>query len=811
MTTVAQLSALPMVHALGWTLLHFCWQGMIVAVLLASILNLLPSRASKLRYAVACAALACLVALPLITFVVLSHEQPAPRQIIFGVPAETSGIALNSGLAQSAEPWSVRCETALNDWLPFVVGIWLAGVLIFLCRLNLGLMATGRWKSTGVEPAGTELEEMMQALRMRLGIDRAVKLLNSARVHSPTGIGWVRPAILLPLGCLTGLSQIQIEAIFAHELAHIRRHDYLVNLLQSVMETVLFYHPAVWWISTKVRREREHCCDDLAVAITGDRLSYATALSCLEEKRGGPAPAGAFAATGGVLKMRIARLLGLNEAPTFPRTTAVILLALAGTAAGVIAHGAARAQSAAFEQDSESNRVASDKMAGPYVRWLNQEVRWIITPEERNEFLRLTSNQERDEFIEQFWDRRNPSPGGQQNVFRQEHYRRIAYANVHFSASGEAGWESDRGHVYIVFGPPDSIDSHPAGGIDATKPLEVWHYRSIRIQEPSAKDPDGSGYTAQTVVKDDFDFRFVDDCGCGRYQLRSAWPSATARNNAPADSGSVRPVSEVHTGTSSKGNNARADLSCTYYDAHDHGSEGTCATRQSHEGTYYCVNNDNREQFEQQIGCEWKVNRARSLKQMVPEIGATSSPIASARPASQSPGAGSTSDVEVSVRKLTIVSDDLPESVRLQIVEEYQGRTFPLDELTERIRQNLRDRGYAKAWAEIPQPSAALSGPPPQSVDISVRISAGEQYTLSGFSIEGAQALSQDEIIKQFSVHPGDPFNATAIQQGLDQLRKLYVSKGYVYLGVIPRLQMDDVRRTVTVILDIKEGKVTAA
>ena len=163
MTAVAQLSALPMVHALGWTLLHFCWQGTIVALLLACVLNLLPLRASKLRYGAACAALACLVALPLITFVVLlAGEQLAPRQLIIAVPAENPGIASNASPRQSAEPWSRRCEAALNRCLPIVVGFWFAGVMIFLCRLNLGLMATERWKSTGVEPAAAELQEMVQ-------------------------------------------------------------------------------------------------------------------------------------------------------------------------------------------------------------------------------------------------------------------------------------------------------------------------------------------------------------------------------------------------------------------------------------------------------------------------------------------------------------------------------------------------------------------------------------------------------------------------------------------------------------------------
>src|SRR6185369_12620027 len=121
--------------------------------------------------------------------------------------------------------------------------------------------------------------------------------------------GWMRPAILLPASTLSGLSVAQIEAILAHELAHIRRHDYIVNLLQCVIETLLFYHPAVWWVSRRVRDERELCCDDMAVQAVGDRVGYARALCELERLRAAT-PQLAMAANGGSLLTRIARLLG---------------------------------------------------------------------------------------------------------------------------------------------------------------------------------------------------------------------------------------------------------------------------------------------------------------------------------------------------------------------------------------------------------------------------------------------------------------------------------------------------------------------
>jgi hypothetical protein len=143
-----------------------------------------------------------------------------------------------------------------------------------------------------------------------------VTLLESSLVDVPTVIGFLKPVVLLPATALGGLTLQQVEAILAHELAHIRRHDYLVNLLQTLVETVLFYHPAVWWVSRRIRIERENCCDDLAVSLCGDPVTYATALAELEAMRSsGPVPERhiAMAATGGSLLQRVRRLLG---APT---------------------------------------------------------------------------------------------------------------------------------------------------------------------------------------------------------------------------------------------------------------------------------------------------------------------------------------------------------------------------------------------------------------------------------------------------------------------------------------------------------------
>ncbi len=158
-------------------------------------------------------------------------------------------------------------------------------------------------------------EILLNASRLirALNITAAVTVLESALVHVPTAIGWLKPVVLLPAQAMTGLSMAQIDALVAHELAHIKRHDYLVNLFQSAIETLLFYHPAVWLISRRVRHERELCCDDLAIAACGDdRLTYVSALADLESLRQVAAPA--LGANGGSLLNRVRRILGSDEA-----------------------------------------------------------------------------------------------------------------------------------------------------------------------------------------------------------------------------------------------------------------------------------------------------------------------------------------------------------------------------------------------------------------------------------------------------------------------------------------------------------------
>ena len=358
MTTLIGFSGQPLMHALGWTLLHFCWQGAVVAVVLWCVLEVLGGRSSRVRYAASCLALGMMVALPLATFAHLASAEYRQRAAFDGsAVAIDPGMVLQVGAGVMTAPLSERIAVALDHALPWVLLAWFAGVILFVVRLNVGLMVARRMRLVATTAVPAELQQAFDALRRRLGVERAVRLMHSALVQAPTVIGWLRPVVLIPASCLSGLSTMQIEAILAHELAHIRRHDYLVSVLQSVIETLLFYHPAVWWVSSQVRRERECCCDEMAVAVGGDRLAYARALSVLEERRAAM-PELALGANGGVLTMRIRRLLGHTEASTASQLVSIALLAALVLAAGAVAGKLAHAQNGTAQANSSASSAA---------------------------------------------------------------------------------------------------------------------------------------------------------------------------------------------------------------------------------------------------------------------------------------------------------------------------------------------------------------------------------------------------------------------------------------------------------------------
>ena len=221
------------------------------------------------------------------------------------------------------------------DYLPWLAPIWIAGVLFFHVRGMASWIAARRLRRRGVCAAAQSWQARLDRLAARLRLSRPVTLLESCLAEVPVVIGYLRPVILMPVGLLAGLPAGQIESILLHELAHIRRHDYLVNLMQIVVESLVFYHPAVWWISGVMRTERENCCDDLVVATQGDALGYAAALTALERSRG-VAREAVLAATGGSLVKRVRRLLIQPEGPRAALTPVFSAAALTVTVAAAL-------------------------------------------------------------------------------------------------------------------------------------------------------------------------------------------------------------------------------------------------------------------------------------------------------------------------------------------------------------------------------------------------------------------------------------------------------------------------------------------
>jgi beta-lactamase regulating signal transducer with metallopeptidase domain len=301
------------VQTLGWTLLHFLWQGAALAVLFAIVNATLRDAAPPLRYLLASATLLAMLAAPLATFASLQRPLGYAQTHAMEEERAVQGAPLPDGVAtiavvdpDSSAPAGLQ---RIERWLPALVALWGAGVLLLSLRTLGGWALVQGMKRSGLSAPPQELQEVLDRLLETLRVRAPVRLYQSALVKVPTALGWLRPVVLLPASALTGLTTQQLELVLAHELAHVRRLDYLVNLLQSAAETLLFYHPAVWWVSGRMRVEREHCCDDVAVlACGGNRVRYARALADLQGLCS-DAPAMAMAASGGSLLDRISRLV----------------------------------------------------------------------------------------------------------------------------------------------------------------------------------------------------------------------------------------------------------------------------------------------------------------------------------------------------------------------------------------------------------------------------------------------------------------------------------------------------------------------
>src|SRR5580700_6900946 len=300
-------------QSLGWALLHFLWQGTALAALAAGAMALC-SRASQ-RYLVGLAVLGLMLLAPLATFF-YGHQRSGEVAIAKSsrmATAESVTIRNRTVARSSAQPFLIARSIPLApslDALPWLVEAWLLGVAFFSLRSAGGFLLLERERRRQSSVVSERVLEICSTLQDRIGLNRAIDFCECKWLQAPAVIGWFRPVVFLPVTALTGLSEEQLEAVIAHELAHIQRFDPFVNVFQVCVETLLFYHPAIWWLNKKIRAEREHCCDDMAVALCGNAVEYARALTLMEEWRS--APVFAMAANRGPLTERVVRVLGLK-------------------------------------------------------------------------------------------------------------------------------------------------------------------------------------------------------------------------------------------------------------------------------------------------------------------------------------------------------------------------------------------------------------------------------------------------------------------------------------------------------------------
>ena len=332
-----------LVPALGASLLHFLWQGTLLGLLAALALAALHNARPQVRYAVACTALALALLLPLLTLAILL----APDAASLAAPVAAGHVPVATATAPLR--WTTLADAASVDGsaaLRWLVGGWAAGVLVLSLRMAGGLWWIHRLRIHAWADPDGQWQAAADRLAAAMGLRGAVPLRLTDGTTTPLAIGWWRPMVLLPAALAARMPVPLLEALIAHELAHIRRHDYLVNLLQGAAEALLFYHPVSWWLSRRIRQERELIADDLAAEALGDRRRLALALSELDRSFDAASPVVprfAPAAQGGLLMSRIQHLLRPRTGPALARgqllsVASLPLLGLALAGAALYAH-----------------------------------------------------------------------------------------------------------------------------------------------------------------------------------------------------------------------------------------------------------------------------------------------------------------------------------------------------------------------------------------------------------------------------------------------------------------------------------------
>lgn len=320
--------------ALGWTLFHSLWQGAVIAVVLFLLLSVTRQSQAKIRYFMTVSAQISILVVAVATFIhQLNHagrvtvSETIPLDFLKPVPTAATGD-LSPDRPSGFMP--DRLVAVIQAQMPLFLLAWFTGLLLAACKLVGGYY----YMSTKVKKAlihcPDELRQLLTRLTGQLNLQKLVRVCEVPFLKTPAVFGHLKPVILIPVGLVNHLTPNQVEMVLLHELAHIKRHDFLVNLLQSVIEVIFFFNPAVWWISREIRQERENCCDDLIVQLKGQPVQYIKTLAAVNHfKASGLTLLPGFFGNGkGQLLKRMQRLVGAKAGINAPHGYKVISLLL---------------------------------------------------------------------------------------------------------------------------------------------------------------------------------------------------------------------------------------------------------------------------------------------------------------------------------------------------------------------------------------------------------------------------------------------------------------------------------------------------
>ncbi|HUS86981.1 MAG TPA: M56 family metallopeptidase [Bacteroidales bacterium] len=326
-------------YALGWTLVHSLWQGAIISIVLGLILWFLKNWSARIRYYISFLFMIIFLLSGIGTFRRIYSENTGT---LHELPIEwktfnnmQSGIG--TGILKPDRSPEINALTSfrtkmvdyLNRYYYLISGLWVLGIIILGMRLTGGFFYSNKLKRSLLFEVPPGLIRILNETKEKLGIRKAVKIFESKLAKVPVVVGYFKPVILVPVGILSGIPGDQVETILAHELEHIRRNDFLINIFQSIVEILFFYHPGLWWISSQLRKERENCCDDIALSVSKESITYARALLSMHEiVIGTPSPAVAFNGNKNLLLNRIKRITKMSRSKfsSTDRWMAVVLM-----------------------------------------------------------------------------------------------------------------------------------------------------------------------------------------------------------------------------------------------------------------------------------------------------------------------------------------------------------------------------------------------------------------------------------------------------------------------------------------------------